>query len=119
MKGFVEKGDTFTYLTHGFVATAYKLNTDQYGTQLDPPSHWNEYGATISDLPPTFALRPLVVINIVPKVLDNPKYAACVSDVEDWEKKHGRVPEGSVVFFRSDWSKKWSEYMKLAEPPAT
>jgi kynurenine formamidase len=39
------------------------LPTDQYGTQLDPPGHWDEYGATISDLPATFAIRPLLVID--------------------------------------------------------
>ena len=25
-----------------------------------------------------------------------------------WEKQHGRIPEGSVVMVRSDWSKKWT-----------
>ena len=49
---------------HGFEATAYTLRTDQFGTQLDPPSHWNPLGATISDLPATYAVRPLVVIDI-------------------------------------------------------
>ncbi|WP_338509176.1 cyclase family protein [Pseudomonas poae] len=40
---FVNKGDEFTYEKHGFVATAYDLPTDQYGTQLDPPAHWNPW----------------------------------------------------------------------------
>jgi kynurenine formamidase len=116
MEGFAKKGETFSYEKHGFVATAYELTTDQYGTQLDPPAHWNEYGATISDLPATFTLRPLVVINIAPKVKKDLSYAAGVEDVKEWEESHGRVPEGSVVFFRSDWSLKWQEYKT---PPAT
>ena len=62
--GYVQKGDEYTYAKHGFVATSYALTTDQYGTQLDPPAHWDEYGATISDLPPTYAVRPLGVIPI-------------------------------------------------------
>ncbi len=66
--GYVQKGDEYTYAKHGFVATSYALTTDQYGTQLDPPAHWDEYGATISDLPPTYAVRPLVVIPIREKV---------------------------------------------------
>ncbi|MFC7553540.1 cyclase family protein [Pseudoroseomonas wenyumeiae] len=52
------QGEEYTYEKHGFVASAYALTTDQYGTQLDPPAHWNPLGATISDLPPTYAIRP-------------------------------------------------------------
>ncbi|MBK1676693.1 cyclase, partial [Rhodospirillum rubrum] len=107
--GYVAKGKPFTYKDHGFIATSYVLPTDQYGTQLDPPAHWDERGATISDLPPTYALRPLVVISIADKVARDPGYALQVADIDDWEARHGRIPEGSVVMVRSDWSKKWAD----------
>ena len=76
-------------------ASAYDLPTDQYGTQLDPPAHWDEYGATISDLPATFAVRPLVVIDVHEKVATDPKEPTqCPDDIKAWEAKHGRIPEG-------------------------
>ncbi len=117
IEGYVKKGDEFTYEKHGFVASAYDLTTDQYGTQLDPPSHWNPKGATISDLPATFAVRPLVVIDISGKVKTDEGYHLQISDIEDWEKKHGRIPEGSVVFVRSDWYKKWDDVERFAKAP--
>ncbi|MGB6703362.1 cyclase family protein, partial [Methyloceanibacter sp.] len=49
----------------------------------------------------TYAIRPLVVISIVDQVKANPNYALQVAVIEAWEKKHGRIPEGSVVFARS------------------
>jgi kynurenine formamidase len=104
---FIDTGEEFTYAKQGFIATQVTLPTDQMGTQLDPPAHWNEYGATISDLPPTVSLRPLVVIDLTAKVASDPGYFAQVADVEAWEAAHGRVPAGSVVFFRTDWSKAW------------
>lgn len=104
---YAKKGEIFTYEKHGFVATAYWLPTDQYGTQLDPPAHWDPYYPTIDELPPTYTIRPLVVINIADKVKKNPGYHLQVSDILQWEKKYGRIPEGSVVMVRSDWSKKW------------
>lgn len=118
MEGFVNKGDEFTYLKQGFIATAYTLTTDQYGTQLDPPAHWNEFGATISDLPASFTLRPLVVVDIVKQVSKNASYHATVDDVKAWEASYCRVPNGSAVFFRSGWSKKWSEYQQKGAPTA-
>src|SRR5678810_446411 len=97
----------------GFEATSYALRTDQLGTQLDPPAHWAPEYPAIDELPATYAIRPLVVISIVDQVKANPNYALKVADIEAWEKKHGRIPEGSVVFVRSDWSKAWPD-RKLA-----
>lgn len=115
--GYAKKGEAFAYKKHGFVATAYVLLTDQYGTQLDPPAHFWEYGATISDLPATYAIRPLVVIDIHEKVKKDPGYHAALADVKAWEAKHGKIPPGSVVAIRSDWYKRWHERSRFAEKP--
>ena len=50
-------GQPYTYAEDGFEATAYRLSTDQFGTQLDPPAHWAPEYAAIDELPPTFAVR--------------------------------------------------------------
>src|SRR5919197_266866 len=101
-------GKPYTYKKDGFEATAYRLATDQFGTQLDPPAHWAPEYPAIDELPPTYAVRPLVVISIVPQVRTNPKYALQVSDIRAFEQRNGRIPEGAVVMVRSDWSKKWT-----------
>jgi len=99
----------YTYAEHGFEATAYQLATDQFGTQLDPPAHWDPNYPAINELPATYAVRPLVVISIAKQVKKDPKYSLSVRDVKRFEKRHGRLPRGSVVMVRSDWSKKWTE----------
>ena len=114
-------GKPYTYKKDGFEATAYRIATDQFGTQLDSPAHWAPEYAGIDELPATYAVRPLVVISIVPQVKQDPKYALQVSDVLAFEKAHGRIPAGSVVMVRSDWSKKWTDNpakaKKLAADP--
>jgi kynurenine formamidase len=110
-----ETGEAYTYAADGFEATSYELSTDQFGTQLDPPAHWAPEYAAINELPATYAVRPLVVISIVPQVKKDPKYALQVSDVKKFEKRHGRIPRGSVVMVRSDWSKKWTEDPEAAK----
>ena len=117
LPNYINTGEEYTYAEHGFIATAYQLSTDQYGTQLDPPAHWDEYGATISDLPPTYAIRPLVTIDIHERVAQDPGYHATVADIQAWEAKHGRIPEGSVVMIRSDWYKKWGEVERFNQKP--
>jgi kynurenine formamidase len=84
LEGFARKGEVYTYQKHGFEAT-------------------------IDELPASYAIRPLVVISIAEQVKSNPNYALRVTDIDAWENKHGRIPEGSVVFVRSDWSKAWPD----------
>ena len=102
-------GQPYTWAKDGFEATAYQLSTDQFGTQLDPPAHWDPNYPAIDELPATYTVRPLVVISIVRQVKKDAKYALKVRDIRRFERRHGRVPRGSVVMVRSDWSKKWTE----------
>jgi len=102
-------GKPYTYAADGFEATRYVLSTDQLGTQLDPPAHWSPNYPAIDELPATYTIRPLVVISIVEQVKKNPGYHLSVEDVLAWERQHGRIPEGSVVFVRSDWSREWPQ----------
>ena len=86
------------------------LATDQFGTQLDPPAHWApEYPGdrrAAGDLRRPPAGRDLDRRRRCkqgPEVhaAGRPTSSAC-------EKQHGRIPAGSVVMVRSDWSKKWT-----------
>lgn len=102
-------GKPYTWAKDGFEATRYELPTDQLGTQLDPPAHWSPDYPGIDELPPTFAVRPLVVISIVDQVAKQPGYHLAVEDIQRWEATHGQIPQGAVVFVRSDWSKAWPD----------
>ena len=102
-------GKAYAYKDDGFEATRYVLATDQLGTQLDPPAHWAPEYPAIDELPPTYTLRPLAVISIVEHVKKDPGYHLAVADIAAWEQRHGRIPEGAVVFVRSDWSKGWPD----------
>ena len=110
-------GQPYAYGKDGFEATHYDLTTDQLGTQLDPPAHWAPEYPSIDELPPTYAVRPLVVIPIFAEVARNPGYHLQVKDILAFEKAHGRIPEGAVVFVRSDWSKAWPDPKLSTQTP--
>lgn len=104
-----ETGKAYSYAADGFEATRYALATDQLGTQLDPPAHWDPSYPAIDELPPTYAVRPLAVVSIVEQVKNDPGYHLQVPDLLAWEARNGRIPAGSVVMVRSDWSKDWPD----------
>ncbi|MGZ8416793.1 MAG: cyclase family protein [Methyloceanibacter sp.] len=110
IEGFAKKGDIYTYATHGFEATEYTLRTDQLSTQLDPSRAIGPLSIRRS----TSCLRAMRSgrswsYRWLSSLKTNPNYPLQVADIEAWEKTHGRIPEGSVVFVRSDWSKAWPD----------
>lgn len=115
--GVIRKGEAFSYAKLGVAITAYDLPMDHIGTQFGPPAHMNDHGATISDIPPTVALRPLVVVNVASKVAVDPGYQATLADVKEWESRHGAIPAGSVVMIRSDWSRNWHDPRRFTRQP--
>ena len=117
MGDYASVGDEFTYEKHGFIASEYVLPTDQYGTQLDPPAHWNPMGATISDIPASYSIHPLVVIDISAQVAEDEGYHLQVEDVDAWEAKHGQIPTGAVVMVRSDWHERWRDTARFNQKP--
>lgn len=108
-------GQPYEYAKDGFEATRYQLSTDQLGSQLDPPAHWNPNYPAIDEIPASYALRPLLCISIVEQVRKNAAYSLQVADILAWEKRYGRIPPGSVVMVRSDWSKGWGQPGLAAE----
>jgi kynurenine formamidase len=101
-------GKPYNYKEEGFESTRYILSCDQLGTHIDSPALWDPEYPAIDELPATFAVRPLVVISIAGKVAKNPAYHLSLADILEWEKVNGKIPEGAVVFIRSDWSQLWT-----------
>jgi kynurenine formamidase len=80
------------------------------GTHFDAPVHW----VTGKDLPnnttdtlkPETLISPACVVDCSKDAADNGDYLLTVPVLETWEAKHGRIPAGHWVLFRTDWSKR-------------
>jgi kynurenine formamidase len=73
------------------------------GTHLDAPSHFDVAGKTVGDIPIEDLITPLVVIDIRPRVEVDRNAALIPEDVERWERKRGRLPEGCCIALNAGW----------------
>jgi kynurenine formamidase len=92
----------------GFYAQLY-THVGQWGTHVDPPAHFIRGLRTVDQISVKEMVMPLVVIDVHEKVAANPDYTITMDDVLAWEKRNGRIPEGSFVAMRTDWSKRWPD----------
>jgi kynurenine formamidase len=55
---------------------------------------------------------PAVVIDVTAQAVKNPDYTLKTADIQEWEKKNGKIPHGSIVLLRTGWSKFWPDKKK-------
>ena len=80
----IERGDGFTVHRYSIVG--------QWGTHVDPPSHFIGSGRTLDDIPVREMILPLVVLDISDSVSRDPDATPSLADVAAWERRNGPVP---------------------------
>ena len=109
----------FLKLSDGMLFEIHQYSfVGQWGTHVDPPLHMHAGGRDVAGLSVREMLLPLVVLNVAPQVAANPDYAVTLEDVNAWEAKYRRIPAGSFVALRSDWSKRWPSTERMANRDA-
>ena len=86
----------YTIKDDGFRTTFYEM-VGQYGTHVDPPSHFSENGITMDKIPLKQMILPRIVLDSTPYLANDPNHAFSLADLRAWEKNHGRMPKRSVV----------------------
>lgn len=81
------------------------------GTHMDSPAHCIKGGADCSTLDIKNCIVPAYVIHIEQKAHED--YCISKEDILDFEKNHGIIKEGSLVFFNTGWAKRWNDPAKF------
>lgn len=84
--------------------------SEHTGTHFDAPVHWvtgKDLPANTTDqLPAAHFIAPAVVLDFSHESAADPDFLLDAEHILAWERQHGRIPAGSWVLFRTDWSKR-------------
>ncbi|WP_054950656.1 cyclase family protein [Numidum massiliense] len=99
-----------TLFTHddGFFAQSFKF-VGQYGTHIDAPIHFVRNTRYLHQLGLKELVLPLIVIDKSQEAAENNDYTLTVDDILRFEDAHGKIPQGTFVALRTDWSKRWPD----------
>jgi kynurenine formamidase len=86
------------------------------GTHFDAPVHWitgKDYpNNSVDTIAPELFVGPACVVDASREVAADPDWLLNVDFLQAWEDRHGRIPPGAWLLFRTDWSK------RIADPAA-
>jgi kynurenine formamidase len=91
---------------------------EHLGTHIDAPNHFEKGQPSLEKIKPRDLVAPGVVIDVRAKCEANADYALTVADVNAWEKAHGRIPDGAVVFLNTGWERFWMNYPRYKNQDA-
>jgi len=80
------------------------------GTHFDAPVHWITGKAlpdnTTDTIPVGRLVGPACVLDCSDEAAENADFLLTPEWIEAWEAQHGRIPAGSWLLMRTDWSKR-------------
>ncbi|HEU4350060.1 MAG TPA: cyclase family protein [Actinoplanes sp.] len=85
----------------------YVREGEHTGTHWGAPGHFTAGAALADDLDPEDLFRPAVKIDVRDRCAADPDYAVTVADLRAWERRHGRIPDESMVIIWTGWDAKW------------
>lgn len=84
--------------------------SEHTGTHFDAPVHWvsgkDLPDNTVDTVPLSAFIASACVIDCSEPSSQDPDFLLTIDYVEKWEAQHGRIPAGSWVLMRTDWSKR-------------
>lgn len=90
----------------GFYYSAYRYSAAEHGgTHLDAPVHFAKGQNSVDEIPLEQLMGPAVVVDVTRQCSKNPDYLITVSDLENWERRNGRIAGGTIVLLRTGFGK--------------
>ncbi|AAV97264.1 cyclase family protein (plasmid) [Ruegeria pomeroyi DSS-3] len=94
------------------------------GTHFDAPAHWvtgkDLPSNTVDAVPVQDFVAPAVVIDISDEAAADEDFVVTRAFLEDWEARHGKIPDRHWIALRTDWYKRVGtpDYLNLKEDGA-
>jgi len=82
---------------------------EHYGTHLDAPVHFAPGGSAVDQIPTQRLFGMAVVLDVRAEGAADADYLAPVRLLDEWEARHGAIPEGAIVLLRTGWASRWPD----------
>lgn len=104
---------------NGFFYSAYNYSGAEHGgTHIDSPVHFAEGKLRVDEIPLDKLIGDGFKIDVSSKAGSDRDYLVSVADLEEWEKRNGRIPDGAILLLQTGFGKFYPDtekYLGTAE----
>ena len=96
LRGGVDEAHRFRGAEHG-------------GTHIDAPIHFHAGRWHVDEIPLERLMGPGVRVGVRDRVAEDRDYRVEISDLQAWEERHGRIPDGALVLLDTGFARFWPQ----------
>lgn len=101
------EGDT----EQGYYYSAYKYSAAEHGgTHIDAPVHFARGRNSVDEIPLSQLVGAGIVIDVSSQASRD--YQVTTADLQNWERRNGRIPSGAILLLRTGWGKHYPDRKK-------
>ena len=80
---------------------------EHYGTHLDAPIHFPPGKTPVDQIPLRQLFGMAAVLDVRVESAADADYQLPRAGIDEWETRHGQIPEGAIALLRTGWSSRW------------
>lgn len=97
----------------GFFYASNKFCAEEHGgTHLDAPIHFAENRKTADQIELSDLIGNAIVVDVSKNAENNRDYLANIEDFQNWESKHGKIIDGTIILIRTGYGKFYPDKKK-------
>jgi kynurenine formamidase len=91
---------------------------EHYGTHLDAPIHFPPGRTPIDQIPAKQFFGMAVVFDVREEGAADVDYQLLSKRIDEWEERHGQIPEGAIALLRTGWASRWPDVRRYRNQDA-
>ena len=97
----------------GYFYSAYRFSAAEHGgTHLDAPVHFAKGRNSVDQIPLEQLTGPGLVVDVTAQCTKDPDYLISTADIQNWERRNGRIAAGSIVLLRTGFGRYYPDRKK-------
>jgi kynurenine formamidase len=95
----------------GWFYSSYNYSASEHGgTHFDAPIHFAQGAETNEQVSLTRLIGAAAVVDVSDRA--DPDYLVSVEDLQEWESRHGPLPDGVILLLRTGWGERWPDPLR-------
>jgi kynurenine formamidase len=88
----------------------HRFRTAEHGgTHVDAPIHFHAEGDTLDRIPLERLIGEAVAVDVREACAQDRDHQVSVADLERFEARHGRIPDGAIVLLNTGFGSRWPD----------
>ena len=109
-EGFVLERGPSGLTPGGYYYEAHRFRGAEHGgTHIDAPIHFHAGRWHVDEIPLERLMGPGVRVGVRDRVAEDRDYRVEISDLQAWEERHGRIPDGALVLLDTGFARFWPQ----------